>query len=434
MLCVLCAATITRADTGPRPGESGPLAIDLPTALRLAGAQNIDVQIAQAKVYEARGQHLEAQLRFFPWVGASLGFHRHEGNIQRVDGNVFETNKNSYATGGAVNLGLELGDAIFTTLAAHRLAAAADEDLDAERRDRVLEAAVGYFELARARAAVGIGEETLRVARDYAGQVRHAADAGIAFKGDAFRAEAQAERDAMTLRQARERQRTAAARLSRVLRLDPAIEITPGDADLIPLSLDESGAPEQARSAAPLVGRPEGRAADRRRDAAEKAKDGAVYGPIFPSIRGQAYYGGLGGGTGDPGPKEFEENREYRVDLGWRVGPGGLFDAGRIGVARARLDRGEFEMERTRDEIRRQVVEARERAASLRDQVAIARRALDAARENYRLTDERREFGVGAVLEHVQSHQDLERARLDYANTVAELNKAQYMLRWAAGK
>lgn len=429
----LMIATLN-ADSGPSPGSSGPLPIDLPSALRLAGAQNIDVQIAQAKVYEARAQHLETQLAFFPWVGASLGFRRHEGNIQRVDGNVFETNKNTYVTGGAVNVGLELGESIFSALAAHRLAAAADEALQAERRDRVLEAASGYFELARARAAVGIGEETLRVSRDYARQVRDAADAGIAFKGDAFRVEAQAERDAMALRQAQERQRTASARLSRVLRLDPAVELVPRDADLSPLSLDEAGAPALALIASALESRPELRVAGFRRDAAEKAKDGAVYGPMFPSIGAQAYYGGLGGGTGDPGPKEFEENREYSVNLGWRIGPGGLFDAGRIGAARARVDVGEFELERARDEIRRQVVEARERATSLKDQVAIARRALEAARETFRLTDERREFGVGAVLEHIQSHQDLDRARLEYANTVAELNKAQYALRWATGK
>jgi outer membrane protein TolC len=190
------------ADSGPPASVPGPLPIDLPTALRLAGAQNVDVQIAQAKVYEARAQHLEAQLGFFPWIGASAGFRRHEGNLQRVDGNVFETNKNTYVAGAALNVQLELGESVFAALAAHRLAAAANEALDAERRDRVLEAATGYFELVRARAAVGIGRETVRIARDFEAQVGHACGEGIAFKGDAYRAGAQAERDAMALRQA----------------------------------------------------------------------------------------------------------------------------------------------------------------------------------------------------------------------------------------
>lgn len=419
----------TSAQSGP-----GSLAIDLPSALRLAGAQNIDVQIAQAKVHEARAKHLEAQMGFFPWIGAAAGFRRHEGNLQRVDGNIFDTNKNTYAAGVALNARLDIGESIFATLAAHRLAAAADELLQTERRDRILEAAIGYFELVRARSAVGIGEETVRVARDFAGQVRNAAESGIAFKGDVHRAETQAERDAMALRKAQENERIASARLSRTLRLDPAVTLAPRDADLAPLFWEETDRPVDVLMASALEGRPELRAAGLRLDAALKVKDASIYGPMFPSIEGRAYYGGLGGGTGDPGPKEAEENREYSVNLGWRIGPGGLFDAGRIGTARARADIGAFELERVADDVRRQVIEAHERATSLSDQLAIARRALEAAQQTFRLTDERREFGVGAVLEHIQSHQDLDRARLDYANTVAELNKAQYALRWAIGR
>lgn len=423
----MCGGTSSQLDEAP-------LAIDLPSALRLAGAQNIDVQIAQAKVHEARARHLEAQMGFFPWIGASAGFRRHEGNLQRVDGNVFETNKNTYAAGVGLNARLDIGESIFATLAAHRLAAAADELFQTERRDRILEAAIGYFELVRARSAVGIGHETLRVARDFAAQVGHAADTGIAFKGDFHRAQTQAERDAMNLRKAQELERIASARLSRTLRLDPAVILAPRDTDLAPLFWEESDQPVNVLIASALEGRPELRAAGLRLDAAIKVKDASIYGPMFPSIEGRAYYGGLGGGTGDPGPKEAEENREYAVNLGWRIGPGGLFDAGRINTARARADIGAFELEKAADEVRRQVIEARERAMSLEDQMRIARRALESAMEAFRLTDERREFGVGAVMEHIQSHQDLERARLDYANAVADLNKAQYTLRWAAGR
>jgi outer membrane protein TolC len=38
------------------------------------------------------------------------------------------------------------------------------------------------------------------------------------------------------------------------------------------------------------------------------------------------------------------------------------------------------------------------------------------------------------VLETVQSEQDLTKARLDYVNTVMELNKAQYRLKSAIGE
>ena len=40
--------------------------IDLPTALRLAGAQNLDVQIAREKLREAKANHQSAVTQFFP--------------------------------------------------------------------------------------------------------------------------------------------------------------------------------------------------------------------------------------------------------------------------------------------------------------------------------------------------------------------------------
>src|SRR5258708_19207272 len=44
--------------------------IDLPTVLRLAGAQNLDVQMARAKLAEARAENESATLKFFPSLTA----------------------------------------------------------------------------------------------------------------------------------------------------------------------------------------------------------------------------------------------------------------------------------------------------------------------------------------------------------------------------
>ena len=85
------------------------------------------------------------------------------------------------------------------------------------------------------------------------------------------------------------------------------------------------------------------------------------------------------------------------------------------------------------DEVTRQVTESFTRWQSLTDQMATARRAVQAAEETLRLTQQRKEFAVGAVLETIQSEQELTRARFDYLNAIAEYNKAQYALRKAIG-
>ena len=53
--------------------------------------------------------------------------------------------------------------------------------------------------------------------------------------------------------------------------------------------------------------------------------------------------------------------------------------------------------------------------------------------EHLRLSQERKDFGIANVLEHVLASQDVTRARTDHLNTVAEFDKAQYALLQAIG-
>ncbi len=65
---------------------------------------------------------------------------------------------------------------------------------------------------------------------------------------------------------------------------------------------------------------------------------------------------------------------------------------------------------------------------------ALAGRALEAAEQTFRLTLERKAFGVGAVLEAVQAEEALTRARLEYVEVVARQNRAQFDLQAAIGQ
>jgi outer membrane protein TolC len=169
------------------------------------------------------------------------------------------------------------------------------------------------------------------------------------------------------------------------------------------------------------------------RDAARHARNGAKYAPLVPSIGAQYSYGGLAGGRGNE-VANWDESADYGIGLSWRIGPGGLFDRGRIEASESRLRAVEIETDKLRDEITRQVVESHTRMRSLSDQMAMAQRALTAAQKSLELSQERKEFGVGAVAETIQSEQDLTRARRDYLGAVAEFNKAQYSLRRAIGR
>jgi outer membrane protein TolC len=407
--------------------------IDLPTALRLAGAQNLDVRIARERLAEAKANHYSAVSQFFPWISPGIVYRQHDDLIQDVSGNIIDVNKYSYAPGAAVGVQLDLGDALYKALATKQLTKAADHALEAQRQDSVLAAAHGYFDLALARGAVGVANESVRISSEYEVQLGHATEAGIAFRGDLLRARVQAERNRLALRQAMEQQRIAAARLAQVLRLQPSLELVPLDSDLAPLSLMETNAALAALVAETLGSRPELRQTAALTAAARDARNGAKYGPWVPTLGAQAFWGGLGGGR-DGVSDTFGGQEDYVVGASWRIGPGGLLDFGRVRSTEARLRIAELSGDKVRDDITRQVVEAFTRSQSLADQLVTAQRALVAAEEGLRLAQQRKEFAVGVVLETIQSEQDLTRARLDYLKAVTEFDKAQYALARATGR
>jgi outer membrane protein TolC len=431
LLAGIFAASLCFADGEETNRVATP--IDLPTALRLAGAQNLDVQIAREKLREAKANHQSAVSQFFPWISPGIAYRQHDNKIQDVQGNIIDVHKYSYAPGATVGVQLDLGDALYRSLAAKQLAHAADHALEAQRQDSVFAAAQSYFDLVMARNAIAVAKDSVRIASDYESQLTGAVESGIAFKGDLLRVRAQAERNRLTLRQAQEQQRLAAARLSQVLHLDSAIELAAQESDLIPLALVETNAALDPLVQQALAARPELKQNQSLVSAAREAKNGATYGPLIPSLGAQGFWGGLGGGREGIGDT-FGGQQDYVVGATWRIGPGGLLDFGRVRSAESRLKIATLTNDRLRDDITRQVVELFTRWQSLADQLIAVQRVLAAAEEELQLAQQRREFAVGIVLETIQAEQDLTRARLDYLKAIADLNKAQYGLMRATGR
>jgi len=418
------------ADPSDAPQEASKKeahAIDLPTALRLAGAQNLDIDIARKKLDEARANHLSALEQFLPSASPGFTYRRHDNNLQDTEGNILDVHKQSYAAGGTFSAQVDLGNALYAALETHRLEKAAGHALGAKREETILAAAEGYFDLVKAQALVRSAREAVRVAGEYEGQLGRAVTIGIAFKGDQLRARVQRQKEEIGLRRSEEEQRVAAARLSETLRLDSTVELVAQDADLVPVALVRADEPEAGLVQRALASRPELKRSQALVEAAKQARRGAVFGPLIPTAGAQAFAGGLGGGK-HASTGSFGESEDYQATVSWRIGPGGLFDLGRIRATRAREESARLEGEKATAEITREVVEELTRVRSLGDRMATAKRSLRDAEETLRLTRARKEFGVGSVLEDIQSQQDLARAREEYVSLVAEYDKAQYAL------
>jgi outer membrane protein TolC len=441
-LLVLSAAFCLHAAENPpqQIGDSaaptptnGVYLIDLPTALRLAGARNVDLQIARERLKEAEANHQIAVEQFFPWIAPGASYHRRDGLAQAVPaGTISDAHFQSYSPGVSLSAQMALGDAIYNSLAARQLARASNHALETQLQESVLLSAQGYLELAKAKALVEVIRQALATSRDYQQQLHVAVEAGIAFKGDEFRVQGETERYEISLRQTLEQQRLASALLAQVLHLDARIELAPQEAELARLTLVETNSTLEALVVRALASRPELRQSQASVAAAQAGKDAALFGPLIPSIGAQAFGGGLGGGP-DNGPSNFGPEGDYTFGVSWRLGPGGLFDPGRINAGKARLAAARLSGVKLKDVIVTQVVSTQARVLSLDSQIELAKRNLATADQTLRLTRERKQFGVGIVLEDIQAQQALTQARSGYVTAVAEYNKAQYALNRAIG-
>ena len=407
--------------------------IDLETTLRLAGAQNLDIKIAREQLRQAEARRESALEQFLPWLAPSATFHRRDGVAQAVPaGTISDAHFQSYSPGVSVGAQIALGDALYNSLAAKQVMRASDERLDAQRQDSVLSSAQSYFDLAKASALVEVVRQALLTSQDYQQQLHVAVTSGIAFKGDELRVQSRTEQYDISLRRALGEQRVVSANLAQVLHLDPRIELVPRETELTPLTFFQTNTPLDTLLKQAYSSRPELRQSDALILAARARKRGAVYGPLIPSVGAQIFGGGLGGGP-DGGSDTFGAEGDYTVGLSWKLGPGGLFDPGRIKESKSALALAQLNGSKLRDAVAAEVVASLARVESLTSEIELARHNLNTASEALRLTRQRKQFGVGIVLEDIQAQQDLTQARSAYVSAVAEYNKAQYALRRAVG-
>lgn len=440
LACVLgSGAALAQSQMPQSPAAGAPPAdtsrsqpIDLVTALRLAGINNLDLAAVRAAERQAKAANDAATLRFFPYLTVGQTYARRTGLDQATAGTMQDVYKQLYHRGGTVGVGVDLGSAVFGKLAARQLQTAAERDIDAQRNDTLLAAADAYFDLVNAAAAAGIADEAVRISRDYQSELERAVRIGLTNRSEALKVAVQTRQAQVQLRATRATEAADAAALAAILRLDPAVELTPAERLVVPptlVPLDQSVGGLIRRA---LMRRPELEASAASVSAAEQQRTAAKYGPLIPSIGAAATYEGTRGGENGQ-LDAYQPTHDYVVGLSWRFGPGGLFDFSRTEAADASLDRRRIADEKLREGINQQVVDAFGAAQAARDQMSLARDGVQLAEKSLNLSMQRKEFGVYAVIEIIEAQQDLTRARNSYASSLAQYAKAQYALAQATG-
>jgi outer membrane protein TolC len=449
-------AVVTEADTPPEllplsadNVAGAPFPIDLPTALRLAGANNLQIALASERVEQAYANVAAADAQWIPSLSGGLIYNRHNGRIQGTEGDIREVSRGSLFAGAGVGIGnaplnggssgparmfvdLSIADVLFNPLAARQMADAVDAQEIAVFNDTLLQAAAAYVSLVRAQSQTAVFEEAIQHSERLAKITSDFARVGEGYEADSQRTAAALAARRRQLLQAREEMQVASATLAAILRLDPTTTLFATDGQPVPIAMvSESDALDdligQGIAARPEVMRQEALLAE-----SFTRTDQEHWRPWLPHVYA-GFSGGGFGGNSNSDIERFSDRSDLDVAAIWELENFGLGNAARRRQRESEHRQAHLAGEQTRDRIAMEVARAYHRVRLRRQQIDAVAPQLTAAERALQLNFD----GIrGAELRPIEAQQAINAlidAKLQHVDSVLDYNAAQFELLRAIG-
>lgn len=426
-----------------------PLPINLSTALQLAGARPLDVQIAAKQAEVSAARYDRARLLWVPNVSVGTDYFAHTGPQQVFAGDVIDSNRSSFMAGFGPNVVFGFSDAIYAPLAARQDLKARRADEQAAKNDAALDVAAAYFTVQQARGELAVALVALQHAEELARKTASLAK-GLAPPAEAHRAGAELGRRKQLAATARERWRTASAELARLLRLDPTAVVEPSEPASLPVTVIDANVTLDSLIPIALSTRPElaGNQAVVQATLARLKQEKIR--PLVPSLAvrsastnpaGSLGYGVFGGGR-DGNMGNFGGRFDIDMQLLWEFQALGFGNRARVNERRAESEVATLELFRTQDRVAAEVASAFAQVRAAAERLNEAEPALREATELVGKTIEglgqtRRTGDVLSLVvrpqEAVAGVQAFAQAGADFFAAVADYNRAQFRLYRALG-
>ncbi len=424
--------------------------IDLSGALRLGGANNLQIELARQRVREAETHWTEARAALLPSLWLGVGYNKHDGRLQETEGPILEVSRNSLFVGGGAGLdgssvaggssgpsrlvlNLSLADAAFEPLVGLQLLDAEEAAESATVNDALLAIATAYFDLVEAHSHLANAHDALDAAEEMVELATLFAEEGQGSLSEKYRAEAEQAHWRQTVEDAHRHATARSAELARLLHLGGGVTLVPVEDRMVPVEMVEESTSVEALVATGLQARPEMAQYQSLVDAAVTRVRQECLRPWLPYIQLGASAGAFGGG-----PSSQFDNQSGRSDVDvlavWELKNLGL---GNISLRRRRasqMHQAEVEAEAVQDKIIAEIITAAADVGSYRRQIDSTGEGVAAADKSYQANLERIREAEGLPIELLQAVRA--RAASQNAHTVAisNYNRAQFHLLRALGR
>lgn len=396
------------------------LPIDLPTTLRLASAENLDIALAEASVQEAEGESDAARLNLLPTLSGSHLYRHSSGTLQATFGEIASPTFSTVNPEGVLRLSLNPGQAMYDALAAHRTFQATVSVADRVSQNTLLTATEQYFDLIKALSKVNIAEQAVTESKEFLRITEVLEKQGAGLKVDVYRAQAKLQGDIQALLSAQNEFRQASINLALTLHLDPGITLFPTDTAVRQITMVNPSLTLSQLVDIALAKRPEVLGSQQRVASAIAAKKAALWNAFGPAVVMEGSFGGIG--------KTFSTVDERSIVSGllqWTLS-GSTF--GRIKSASARVSANQIGQEIVYDLVKSEVVKAQEEVMLTQEQIVAAEKELTAAEQSLKLSQASLKLGTAITLEVLQALEALTGARTRLVEAIIEYNKSQTRL------
>lgn len=424
--------------------------INLPAALRLAGGESWDVQLASEKVREAYARLDAAKALWLPSLVAGIGYTKHEGQIQNTGGSVIDVSRNAFFVGGGAQGGtaplaggsggparlfvdLSLADAIFEPLVARQTANAEQWSQAATYNDTLQSASLAYFELVRGQGQLVYARQNLKHAQELVSLTESFVSSGKGSRADSALARTEESTRRQLVVQARLAMQIASAELARILRLDPETTLFALEERLIPLEYIDPAVSLSDHIGAGLHQRPEISEAQFRLDARSQRVRAEQFRPFIPHLSVGASAGGFGGGVNDD-LKNLKGRSDFDIAAVWQLKNLGFGTQAAIATSESQYSSAYYRLERLRDMITTEIIQEYHAVAAQRERIGLAETNVKEALESLNQNKARIRGLEGLPLEALQSVQAVAQANAAFLDSVVDFNQAQVRLLRATGR
>jgi outer membrane protein TolC len=452
------ATTAMALDAAKIPGRTIE-PIDLVSALRLAGARDLDIAIARQRICRSLADLESARALWLPSLFIGPTWYRADGQVQAIDGTVMNVNRSSLFLGATsamsnsfpaaspgtgypqlngLNTVIRISDAIYSPLAAQRVVAADRAGLKAATSDALLAVAEAYLDLQQASGRLAIAREAADNAEALSRIALSFARLGEGLEADHRRALAELKHQRQNIQGASGRLLVASTNLVRLLVLNPRVVVAPVEPAEAIVRLVPDDAPLDDLIIHGLQHRSElERSQELVRAAIVRLKQAKLR-PWIPSVAFTYAGGGFGGG-----PRSFFGNFGARGDamasVFWELQHLGLSDRAAVHRGAAEQRTAELELVQAEARVAAEVAASYDARAAASQQIAQSRETVAEALDSLRLNMVNVQQGAGLPratrpIEVLQPIQALAQARLDYLDSVVSYNRAQFRLRRAIGR